>query len=70
MSNREQVHTMVDEMSEEQLEELVTMIKRISHKRKTAKSLRGALSKYAKPELIPSEEGAWERAVTENYENP
>ena len=29
----------------------------------------GRLSKYANPKLIPLEEGAWERTVTEKYGN-
>jgi len=29
--------------------------------------LRGALQKYAKPELIPLEAKAWENAVEEKY---
>lgn len=31
------------------------------------KSARGMLSKYADPALIPLEDGAWERTVTEKY---
>ena len=31
----------------------------------TEKSLRGALSEYANPDLIKREEGAWERAAME-----
>lgn len=31
------------------------------------KSLRGALQKYARPELIPQESSAWENAVEEKY---
>ncbi len=30
-------------------------------------SLQGAWQKYANPNLIPLEEGAWERAVVEKY---
>jgi len=33
------------------------------------KSSFGALKEYANPKLIPEEAGAWERAVTEKYEN-
>jgi hypothetical protein len=29
----------------------------------------GGLQKYANPALIPLEEGAWERAVVEKYDN-
>ena len=29
---------------------------------------RGIAHKYANPEMIPSEKGAWERAVVERYE--
>ena len=32
-----------------------------------AKSMRGFLRAYANPDLIPLEEGAWERHVVEKY---
>lgn len=31
------------------------------------KTLRGSLSKYAKPDLIPAEKDAWENAMREKY---
>ena len=33
------------------------------------KSMRGALAKYARPELREKEKGAWKRAVAEKFEN-
>lgn len=33
------------------------------------KEMRGVLSKYADPKLAEKEEGAWERAVLEKYDN-
>ena len=45
------------------------VIKNIKLLNKTNENKRafGRLSKYADPSLIPLEEGAWERAVTEKY---
>ena len=40
-----------------------------TRKQEAKKSARGILSKYANPDLIPKEEGAWERAVVEKYGN-
>jgi hypothetical protein len=31
------------------------------------KKTRGSLHKYANPDLIPFEKGAWKKAVVENY---
>jgi len=33
------------------------------------KGMKGALKKYANPELIPLEKGAWERAAAEKHGN-
>lgn len=40
-----------------------------TRKQEAKKSARGILSKYANPDLIPKEEGTWERAVVEKYGN-
>jgi hypothetical protein len=45
--------------------EVIVLSKKIAKPKK--KSLRGALQKYAKPELIPLEAKAWENAVEEKY---
>lgn len=69
MSTKETVITMLDTLTEEQLEGLLMLIKSYSHDDTSVDSLQGALSKYANKDLIPLEEGAWERNVVENYEN-
>lgn len=35
----------------------------------TNRSAAGSLAKYANPDLIPLEDGVWERTVKDNYEN-
>ncbi len=69
MSTRELAHSMIDKMTEEQLKGFIMLISGTALTTPTAKPLRGSLSKYANPELISQEEGAWERAVQEKYEN-
>lgn len=69
MSTRELVHTLVDELSEEQLRGLVLLLQNQPRKETSLEEVQGILSAYANPDLIPLEETAWESAVKEKYEN-
>lgn len=69
MSTRELVHTLVDELSEEQLQGLVLLLQNQPRKETSLEEVQGILSAYANPDLIPLEETAWESAVKEKYEN-
>jgi hypothetical protein len=69
MNTKETVITMLDTLTltEEQLEGLLMLIKGYNHDDTSVDSLQGALSKYANKDLIPLEEGAWERNVVKNH---
>lgn len=70
MSTREIVVSMLDNLTEEQLQGLILFIKNYEKKDETtAESVRGILSGYADKNLIDKEKGAWERAVLEKYED-
>ncbi len=70
MSTKELLYTMIDELTEQQCLELIHYLDSRKKRRKTAASVKGILSDYADPNLISQEDGAWERAVKRNYENP
>ncbi|MDD7295069.1 MAG: hypothetical protein PUG85_06585 [Oscillospiraceae bacterium] len=69
MSTRELVHSMIDELSEEQLQALIILLGGTISKKNTVKSVRGIFSDCANPDLIPLEKDAWERAAAEKYEH-
>lgn len=69
MSTKEQLYTMIDQLTEQQMLELIDFLGSRKSHGKTAASVMGILSDYADPELIPLEENAWEKAVKQNYEN-
>lgn len=63
-------YSIIDTLTEEQLEELLIFLKGYKKKMSSVDSVRGMLSEYANIDLISQEESAWERAVAENYEAP
>ncbi len=68
MSTKERLYTMIDNLTEQQMQEVINYIDSRKKHGKTATSVMGILSDYANPDLIPLEEKAWERAV-KNHEN-
>ncbi len=70
MSTKELLYSIIDELTEQQLLELICYLDSRKKRGKTVASVMGALSKYADPSLIQQEEGAWEREAARNYENP
>ena len=70
MSTREMIVSMLDTLTEEQLQGIILFIKNYEKKDETtAESVRGILSGYANKNLIDKEKEAWEEAVIEKYEN-
>lgn len=68
----EKLMTIMDlptEMQSGQVQVIVYPVS-INETNKSVKSLRGCLKEYANPDLIPLEEGAWERHVTEKHGHP
>ena len=76
MITREYAINVINTLSDEQIDKLI----KIAHvlgfskvaeeeqpKEKRASAM-GIANKYANPDLIPFEKGAWERAVIEKYE--
>ena len=55
-----------ENLTQEELEEFIAVFGKSSQKSEK-KSARGVWSAAANPDLIPLEEGAWERAVVERY---
>lgn len=70
MSTKEMAYSIIDTLTEEQLQELLIFLNGYNKKQVSVESVRGMLSAYANPDLIPLEESAWERTVAENYEAP
>lgn len=70
MSTREMLFDIINEMPEEELQALLVILGGYQRRTKSASEVSGMLSKYANPTLIEQEDGAWERTVTEHYENP
>lgn len=69
MSTKEMLYTMIDELTERQMLELIDFMKSRKKKGKPAAAVMGALAEYADSSLIPLEEKSWEEAVKKNYEN-
>lgn len=75
MGTRERVYKLIDTLDEEKLKALLLLFDNNNDNNIEIKSdnqveeLMGIFSDYANPELIPLEEGAWERAVVEKHEN-
>lgn len=67
----EKLMTIIDlpkELQKGQVEVIVLPVSLQENKNKLqTKSMRGVLKEYANPDLIPFEEGAWERKVAEKY---
>ena len=69
MSTREWAYNMIEELTEEDFNTLIGVLK-VMHehsKRIKKKSVRGAWSFAANPDLVPLEEGAWEKAAVEKH---
>lgn len=76
MSTRERAYSLIDRLSENQLDAVVEFLNAffdpVSQSQKKeipAESVMGIASKYANPELIPLEKEAWSNAVAEKYKN-
>ncbi len=72
MSTRERLYSLIDEMDEEQMTELIVLIQNrspIPEQKPTPESLCGILHEYAKPGLQNLEKGAWERDIIERIIN-
>ena len=72
MSTKERVHTIVDRLSEEQLNALLVILGSVDNSDNNdndVDAVMGILHDAANPDLIPLEEGAWGRAVAERYGN-
>ncbi len=69
MTTRELAHTWIDELNDEAFNAVMSVLK-IFHEQSNStknKSLRGAWSFAADPELIPLEKSAWESAAAEKH---
>lgn len=69
MSTKEILYTMIDDLNEQQMLELIKLLNARKKSGKAASSVMGTLSNYADKKLIPQEDRAWERAAKQNYEN-
>lgn len=69
MSTREIVYSLIDELSEKQLQGLVLLLQGYCKKETSIEKVQGILSDYANTSLISEEKNAWEKAVKEKYEN-
>ena len=72
MSTKERLHIMIDDMTEEQANALFIVLgvaNDTDNESDDVDAVRGILHNCANPDLIPLEEGAWERAVAERYGN-
>lgn len=67
MSTLEMAYQMLEQLSEEELKAFILLFGHNKNNDLQKKSAKGAWSFAANPELIPLEEGAWERAATERY---
>ena len=72
MSTKERLHLLIDSMTEEQANALFIVLgvsSAADNESDDVDAVRGILHDAANPELIPLEEGAWERAAAERYGN-
>ncbi len=70
MSTKEIAYSIIDTLTEEQLQELLLFLKGYKKEKTSVESVRGILSEYANVDLISQEESAWERVAAENYVAP
>lgn len=76
MSTRERAYSLIDRLSENQLDAVVEFlnaffepVSRAQKKELSAESVMGIASKYANPDLIQLEKEAWADAAAEKYKN-
>lgn len=72
MSTKELLYTMIDELTEQQMQGLIMLLSGKSSPqsyRDDVYSVMGSLHEYANPDLIPLEKDAWEMEVKSKYEN-
>lgn len=76
MSTRERAYSLIDRLSEAQLEAVVEFLSIFFEKNLqpqnneiSAESVMGIASKYADPDLISLEKEAWADAAAEKYKN-
>lgn len=67
MSTRELAYSVLDELTDEELEAFIVLFGKDRKQSAEKKSARGAWNSAANPDLIPLEEGAWERDIMERY---
>ncbi len=71
MSTKELLYTMIDELTEQQMQGLIMLLSGKENSksyRDEVSSAMGRLAEYANPDLIPLEKDAWEIAVKAKYE--
>ena len=72
MSTKELLYSMIDKLTEQQMQELITLLSENNPQntyRDEVYGVMGALKEYADPRLIPLENDAWEKEVKARYEN-
>lgn len=67
MSTRERLHSIIDEMSVDQMEAWLVILEASRRKQAAVEvdSVMGILHQYANPDLIPLEKDAWAEAASE-----
>lgn len=74
MSTKEHAYDLYETLTESQLERFIIMFSGENQQeneehRPKAGSMKGILSEYADPDLIPLEKEAWANAAAEKYKN-
>lgn len=72
MSTKELAYSILDSLSEEQLKGFIMLFSESNpadSSKPKAETLKGALSEYANPDLIPLEKEAWANAAEEKHKN-
>lgn len=72
MSTKELLYTMIDKLTEQQMQDLIMLLSdKVSQKtyHDEVYSIMGGLNEYANLDLVPLEKDAWEIEVKSKYEN-
>ena len=70
MSTKEMAYSIIDTLTEEQLEELMVFLKGYSKKTTSVDSVFGILSGRSNGDYISQEKSVWEKVAADNYEAP
>ena len=70
MSTKEMAYSIIDTLTEEQLEELMVFLKGYSKKTTSVDSVFGILSGRSNGDYISQEKSVWEKVAAEKYEAP